>query len=103
MDGQGPEHSSARMERYLQMSCDSWTELVKNGNLNIDSKAMRKNNISVINCSNAGSLFHAMRRQMRRDYRKPLINFVNKKLLKLKDASTDLATLNKDRFLTIIN
>lgn len=44
-----------------------------------------------------------MRRQMRRDYRKPLINFVNKKLLKLKEAGTDFETLNKDRFETIID
>lgn len=84
MDGQGPEHSSARMERYLQLSADSWTSLVQGNALKIDDRAMRNCNLQIINCSHAGNLFHAMRRQMRRDYRKPLINFVNKKLLKLK-------------------
>ena len=84
MDGQGPEHSSARIERFLQMHNDSWTELVTNGQLNVDARALRTSNMAVICCSNASNLFHAMRRQLRRDYRKPLINFVNKKLLKLK-------------------
>jgi len=84
MDGQGPEHSSARMERFLQMMSDNWTTLVKNKKLNIDERALRNTNMQVICASSAGNIFHAMRRQMRRDYRKPLINFVNKKLLKLK-------------------
>lgn len=83
-DGQGPEHSSARIERYLQMMNDSWTHLIQNGKFEIDDKAMRHANMHVINCSHAGSLFHAMRRQVRRDYRKPLVNFVSKKLLKLR-------------------
>lgn len=59
--------------------------------------------MQVICCSHAGNLFHAMRRQMRRDYRKPLINFVNKKLLKLKEATTNFATLNNNHFDTIID
>lgn len=44
-----------------------------------------------------------MRRQMRRDYRKPLINFVNKKLLKHKQACTSFEELNTDRFDSIID
>ncbi len=44
-----------------------------------------------------------MRRQMRRDYRKPLINFVNKKLLKHKDACTSFEELNTDKFDSIID
>lgn len=58
--------------------------------------------MQIVCCSNAGNLFHAYRRQLRRDYRKPLINFVNKKLLKLKDATSTFEHLNYDRFLTVI-
>jgi 2-oxoglutarate dehydrogenase E1 component len=65
--------------------------LIKNGQLNIDASALRNSNMALICCSNASNLFHAMRRQLRRDYRKPLINFVNKKLLKLKEAGTTFA------------
>ena len=70
------------MERYLQMMNDSWTTLYQNGKFNINPRALRQSNMSVICCSTSSNLFHAMRRQMRRDYRKPLIHFVNKKLLK---------------------
>jgi 2-oxoglutarate dehydrogenase E1 component len=76
------------MERYLQLMCDSWVNLVQNGKLNINSGALRTSNMSVICPSNASNIFHAYRRQMRRDYRKPLVNFVNKKLMKHRDAST---------------
>lgn len=51
---------------------------------------MRQTNLSVICVSNAANLFHAYRRQMRRDYRKPLINLVSKKLLKLREATSSL-------------
>jgi 2-oxoglutarate dehydrogenase E1 component len=44
----------------------------------------------VVCVSNAANLFHAYRRQMRRDYRKPLINLMSKKLLKLKEASSPI-------------
>lgn len=103
MDGQGPEHSSARMERYLQMMNDSWVNIVKNGKLSFDPSAPRHTNMAVICCSNASNIFHSMRRQMRRDYRKPLINFVNKKLLKLREAGTNFAELNRNHFDTIID
>jgi 2-oxoglutarate dehydrogenase E1 component len=103
MDGQGPEHSSGRMERYLQMMNDSWINLVKNGKIEIDEKALRHANMAIICCSTAKNIFHSMRRQMRRDYRKPLINFVNKKLLKHKEASTTFEELNTDRFDSVID
>ena len=103
MDGQGPEHSSGRMERYLQMMNDSWTDLYRNGKLAVNPRALRQSNMSVICCSTASNLFHAMRRQMRRDYRKPLINFVNKKLLKFRDSCSTLADLNADHFDTVID
>ena len=59
--------------------------------------------MSVICCSTSSNLFHAMRRQMRRDYRKPLIHFVNKKLLKHRDACSSLEDLNNDHFDTIVD
>ena len=80
MDGQGPEHSSARLERYLQMSdenCDV------DQNITYDEQ-MKKCNIQIVVPSTSANYFHAMRRQMVRDYRKPLIMFNSKKLLKFK-------------------
>jgi len=103
MDGQGPEHSSARMERYLQMMGDSWLNIVKNGELVFDPKALRHNNMAVICCSTAHNHFHSLRRQLRRDYRKPLINCFNKKLLKMKDAFAPLSELTKNRFDSVID
>ena len=80
MDGQGPEHSSARLERFLHLSddnCDvcqnlTYEEQLENGNLQI------------VTCSTSSNYFHAMRRQLHRNYRKPLILFNSKKLLKFK-------------------
>jgi len=74
-EGQGPEHSSARVERYLQMSAeDNW---------------------QVVNCTTPANYFHALRRQMRRDFRKPLVVFSPKSLLRHRQAVsnlTDMAT-----------
>ena len=80
MDGQGPEHSSARLERYLHMSDD---------NCDVDQnityeEQMKKCNIQIVVPSTSANYFHAMRRQMVRNYRKPLIMFNSKKLLKFK-------------------
>lgn len=64
MEGQGPEHSSARLERFLQMSAeDNW---------------------QVANCSTPANYFHILRRQMCRDFRKPLILMTPKSLLRHK-------------------
>ena len=101
-DGQGPEHSSAKVERYLQMMNDGWTQLYKKGDLELDEKALRHADMSVICCSTAHGIFHSLRRQLRRDFRKPLISFVNKKLLKMKDAMSTFEELGRDSFDTII-
>jgi 2-oxoglutarate dehydrogenase E1 component len=63
-EGQGPEHSSARLERYLQLCADD--------------------NMQVANCTTPANYFHILRRQMRRDFRKPLVLMTPKSLLRHK-------------------
>ena len=63
-EGQGPEHSSARLERFLQLCGED--------------------NIQVLNCTTPANYFHALRRQLRRDFRKPLIAMTPKSLLRHK-------------------
>ncbi|MGH6729335.1 MAG: 2-oxoglutarate dehydrogenase E1 component, partial [Sphingomicrobium sp.] len=63
-EGQGPEHSSARLERYLQLCADD--------------------NLQVANCTTPANYFHILRRQMRRDFRKPLVIMTPKSLLRHK-------------------
>lgn len=80
MDGQGPEHSSGRLERFLFLSDD---------NCDVDQsesyeEQLEKGNVQVVTCSTTANYFHVLRRQLRRDYRKPLINFNSKKLLKFR-------------------
>jgi 2-oxoglutarate dehydrogenase E1 component len=70
-EGQGPEHSSARLERFLQMSAhDNWI---------------------VANCTTPSNYFHILRRQMHRDFRKPLILMTPKSLLRHPMAVSDAA------------
>jgi 2-oxoglutarate dehydrogenase E1 component len=79
-EGQGPEHSSARMERFLQLAAD--------------------NNIRVVNCTTAAQYFHLLRRQaatLQSDPR-PLIVFTPKSLLRNPNAASSLADLTDDKF-----
>ncbi|HEX5529721.1 MAG TPA: 2-oxoglutarate dehydrogenase E1 component, partial [Methylomirabilota bacterium] len=69
-EGQGPEHSSARPERFLQLCADG--------------------NMQVVNCSTPAQLFHALRRQMHRPFRKPLIVMSPKSLLRHRRAVSRL-------------
>jgi 2-oxoglutarate dehydrogenase E1 component len=72
-EGQGPEHSSARPERFLQMCAED--------------------NMQVANCTTPANYFHILRRQMRRDFRKPLILMTPKSLLRHKRAVSNIEEL----------
>jgi 2-oxoglutarate dehydrogenase E1 component len=79
-DGQGPEHSSCRIERYLQMSDEHDHEGLRDERVNMQ----------VVNCTTAANYFHLLRRQMRRPFRKPLVVAAPKKLLKFAKANSDI-------------
>ncbi|HWN41202.1 MAG TPA: 2-oxoglutarate dehydrogenase E1 component [Thermoanaerobaculia bacterium] len=81
-EGQGPEHSSARMERYLQLCGED--------------------NIQVCQPSNAAQYFHLLRRQAMRHWRKPLVVMTPKSMLRHKDSASTVADLGRDRFLNVV-
>ncbi|MDY3330916.1 MAG: 2-oxoglutarate dehydrogenase E1 component, partial [Pelistega sp.] len=81
-EGQGPEHSSARIERFLQLCAD--------------------NNMQVVQPTNGAQIFHLLRRQMIRKFRKPLVIFTPKSLLRNKDASVPLSEFSEGSFKPVI-
>jgi 2-oxoglutarate dehydrogenase E1 component len=81
-EGQGPEHSSARIERFLQLCAD--------------------NNIQVVQPTSAAQIFHLLRRQMIRAFRKPLVIMTPKSLLRNKEAVSPLQDLARGGFHTVI-
>ncbi len=81
-EGQGPEHSSARIERYLQLAAND--------------------NMQICQPSTAAQYFHLLRRQLLRSWRKPLIVFTPKSMLRHPDASSPIAEFGRDRFLNVI-
>ena len=81
-EGQGPEHSSARVERFMQLAADA--------------------NMQIVQPTTASQIFHVLRRQMVRDLRKPLVIFTPKSLLRNKDATSPLSEFTKGGFQTVI-
>jgi len=81
-EGQGAEHSSARIERYLQLCA--------------------KDNMYVANCSTPANLFHLLRRQMKTDFRKPLIIFTPKSLLRHPDVVSSKKEFTSGKFQMLI-
>ena len=82
-EGQGPEHSSARIERFLQQCAD--------------------NNIQVVNCTTPANQFHVLRRQIKRDFRKPLICFTPKKLLRYPSCVSSMKDFTESNFKEVID
>jgi 2-oxoglutarate dehydrogenase E1 component len=92
-EGQGPEHSSARLERYLQL-CDEQPDVLPNENSR--SLVIQTTNMQVANCTTPANYFHLLRRQMHRDFRKPLVVMSPKSLLRHKQAVSPLSEFSDD-------
>ncbi|KAL9238197.1 hypothetical protein vseg_012658 [Gypsophila vaccaria] len=88
-DGQGPEHSSARLERFLQMSDDN-AYVIPDMEATL-RKQIQECNWQVVNVTTPANYFHVLRRQIHRDFRKPLIVMAPKNLLRLKDCKSNLS------------
>ncbi|XP_025778855.1 2-oxoglutarate dehydrogenase, mitochondrial [Puma concolor] len=88
MEGMGPEHSSARPERFLQMCNDDPDVLPNLEEANFDINQLYDCNWIVVNCSTPGNFFHVLRRQILLPFRKPLIIFTPKSLLRHPEART---------------
>jgi 2-oxoglutarate dehydrogenase E1 component len=82
-EGMGPEHSSARIERFLQLCAD--------------------NNIQIANCSTPANMFHILRRQLIREFRKPLVVFTPKKLLRYPTCISTVEDFTQGGFKEIID
>ena len=81
-EGQGPEHSSARPERFMQLCADT--------------------NMQLVQPTTASQIFHLLRRQMIRSFRKPLVIFTPKSLLRNKDAASPVSEFTKGEFHTVL-
>jgi 2-oxoglutarate dehydrogenase E1 component len=82
-EGQGPEHSSARIERFMELCADY--------------------NMQVVNCTTPANFFHALRRQFKRDFRKPLVVFSPKSLLRHPLCVSPLAEFTDGKFKELID
>jgi 2-oxoglutarate dehydrogenase E1 component len=82
-EGQGPEHSSARIERFMELCADD--------------------NIQVANCTTPANFFHILRRQLHRDFRKPLVVFTPKSLLRAPKCVSPLEDFTEGKFQKVID
>jgi 2-oxoglutarate dehydrogenase E1 component len=82
-EGQGPEHSSARIERFLQMCAED--------------------NIQVVNATTAAQYFHVLRRQLIRDVRKPLVIFTPKQPLRMKESRSHISEFTSGSFQEVLD
>ncbi len=82
-EGMGSEHSSGRLERFLQLCAQQ--------------------NLQIANCTSPSNYFHLLRRQLKRDFRKPLVVFTPKKLLRYPRATSKLAEFTAGSFLEVID
>ncbi len=82
-EGQGPEHSSARIERFLELCAEF--------------------NMQIVNCTTPAQFFHALRRQLKRDIRKPLIVFSPKSLLRFPKCVSPLKDFTENKFQEVID
>ncbi len=82
-EGQGAEHSSARLERYLQLCA--------------------KYNMQIVNCTTPANFYHLLRRQLKRDFRKPLIVFTPKSLLRHPSCTSSISEFSDGQFEGVID
>ena len=82
-EGQGSEHSSGRLERFLQLCAEL--------------------NMQICNCTNPANYFHLLRRQVHTEYRKPLVVFTPKKLLRYPKAVSSIDAMAKGRFIEVLD
>lgn len=82
-EGQGPEHSSGRIERFMEACADD--------------------NIQVVNCTTPANFFHVLRRQLKRDFRKPLVVFTPKSLLRSAQCVSKLEEFTDGKFNEVID
>jgi 2-oxoglutarate dehydrogenase E1 component len=82
-EGQGPEHSSARIERFMELCADY--------------------NMQIVNCTTPANFFHALRRQFKRDFRKPLVVFSPKSLLRHPLCVSPLSNFTDGKFKEVID
>lgn len=86
-EGMGPEHSSARLERFLQL-CDEDPDLQRDENEYFAMNQLQDINMIVANCTTPANFFHILRRQVKMPFRKPLVIMTPKALLRLPEAQS---------------